>query len=295
MELYHVLQEKNVSLSESQKQSFLELLAYHEDAETLDEDAHLSLGVKKIKKTTMAKSVWPNCELFEAVYESIESKTPEARLALLMGYCKFGQYSKANAALESVREARDPWTTDTFNCLILCTSTKFFTHRANLYKFLQNMRAQKCSPTYETLNIITRRILSLKDSSNLPVLFSTWAEFKAAKVPLPLHAYDFLIKFLRSSNIRGDALKVIISEILDEVKGKDWTQGVRHPEDYLFFDSFITVALEQDKNLELAYKFHHEFTLFGNNQRFLDHFGVSCYYYTTLLTIILAVSTLSGS
>ena len=251
----------------------------------LEEDASTLHGIFVYR---IAHDEWPNLDVFNEIYDSIDPKTPKSRLTYVMTHLKFFRMKEAILGLKEMTQAKDPWSTDRFNCMIECTRAEDYIKLGFVPTILDLMKVHKCSPNYKTLASLIYSGRHCKDVNKAArTALDSLAEFKAMNIPLPLYVYERLAEMLTFNKPFPDTM---IQEIVKDVSGKDWTSVV-DINDGTFFVLVMGLAFKNRK-LDMAYQLHNECLLYGQNESLLFHYRHRYKYYNDFLNLIFSVSRL---
>ncbi|XP_030371192.1 protein PTCD3 homolog, mitochondrial [Scaptodrosophila lebanonensis] len=276
--VYNVMEEKGMEISESLKQSLLELVCFYNNQEPLEEEyIEERWFMENSRRRERHGKTWKDGDLAEKLFAAIEPKTPQSYAALIRGMAKYHQCERAYALFQEAGEKRLELDANTFNAII--SIANFLKETADqrwqlCAQLLQQMSEQQIRPNLGTLNALLGCIstfgnFKMARSHALRVL----SEFKKLGVSPSLGTYYYLlIIFCRD---RGPVSHVIV-DILNDIAGKEFS--IAHPKDTFFFATAMDVCRNHLHDKSLAKKVD-ELLHFGKNYDLIgDSFKESIYY-----------------
>ena len=112
--VYAILKEKKKEVSENLRQNLLELVAFHNE-EDAEEEGYEARGAVKAEPPQ-----WKTGGLAEQLYSEGGVATPQARLALLLGYAKYGNKKGALQMWEECKANQDPMPLEAYHAYLNC-------------------------------------------------------------------------------------------------------------------------------------------------------------------------------
>jgi len=287
--VYDLLKEKKKKISPEIEQALLELLAYNAEEEELTQE-------NKTTKGMMPNATkWVTGGLAEKLYSKLQ--TPEARLAMLLGTAKFGQYSRSAQLWEEMEANNDVIPVEGYNAAIeILTSNDFIQLKDDMVECLKKMKAAGAMPDQNTLasclSALARFCTKVPRESAACNGFalSLMAEFKNIGVEPSLGAYHNLIQIFYAKGIREKPM--ILLDILDALEEKDLWPATT-PTDFSFFHQAMQSARYLNQ-IKVAYRIH-SLLHTGDNINFLSTHQTSNMYYSSFLQVVLKNESLDVS
>ncbi|CAD7077516.1 unnamed protein product [Hermetia illucens] len=240
--VYTLMQTKGMPVSDSLKQSLLELLCFFNHTEPLSPELieerwfQQSLQGKERQRKT-----WKDGELAELLFTELEPKTSRTYAAIIRGMCKYFQVERAYALFQEAYEKQIELDVETYNSII--SITNFLKEAAEprwelCQDLLNKMNAQGLCPNLGTMNALLSSISSIGNFRLARgVCLQVLGEFKELGVEPSLASwYYVLTTFCRE---RGPVSHVLV-DILNEIEGKEFT--IRDPKDTYFFVTAMDVS-----------------------------------------------------
>lgn len=276
--VFQLLQKKEKSISESTKQSFLELLCFCNCEDPLPEDLieerwfrHGGWRKDKQRKT------WKDNGLAENVFHSLDSPGSAAYCTLLQGMTRFHQVDRGWQLYQEMQERGIPLTRDAFNSLIrvVCYFREGHEQRWQLIQeLLTVMSKQNITPNIGTLNAVLETISSMGPHTYIKnYALRALAEFRHVGVQPSLASYYFLlITFCKE---RGPVSSILV-DIMNAIEGQ--TFDIKDPKDTFFFVTAMDICRNHLQDIDLAHRVN-KLLHTGNNYDLIgDSFKESIYY-----------------
>lgn len=285
IQIYQLLQAKNIEVPANLKQSLLELVAFYNHANTLPEDLiEERIFVENVKRTEQPPA-WKNDDFAEQLFEEIEPKSPEAYNALIRGMCRHLQAQKGYALYQTALEKGIPIDVGTFNSVI---SAAYWMERSLqprwelITKTLQTMASSNVKPDLHTLNAVLW-IISKMGIYNMATNFclQTLAEFKKLGVEPSLGSYYYVLATFSKDNCPTSAAMV---DVLDLVEGREWK--AQSLADQHFFSSAMAICRHHLNDADLARRLD-AFLHFGRNYDLIGNTHREMVYYRNYLAVLL--------
>lgn len=287
--VYSLLKEKKKLISSETEQALLELLAYNAEEEELTKENKTSKGM--LPNSTK----WATGGLAEKLYSKL--KTPEARLTMLLGTAKFGQFSRSAQLWEEMEANNDVIPVDGYNAAIsILSSNDFDKLKVDIVERLNKMKSTGLMPDTNTLvsclSVIARYCEKAKRDSGVCNQFalSLLTEFKNIGVDPSLGAYLHLINIFYAKGLRERPM--ILVDILDDLEEKDLWPATSLA-DFSFFERAMDVARFLNQ-IKLAYRIHGLLHT-GDNVNFLSNYMSTNKYHSSLLQVVLKNESLDVS
>nr|CAD7201210.1 unnamed protein product [Timema douglasi] len=276
--VYQLLEKKGEVVSESTKQSFLELLCYYNGDDALPEDL---IEERWFRQGTRARErqrkTWKDNGVAETVFRSIEPSTSAAYCALLQGMTRHYQVDRAWQLFEEMNHKGIPLTTEAYNSLIRVTSylREGMEQRWRLVEeLLVAMAKQGLQPNVGTLNSALENVstMGLQRQAKTYAL-RTLAEFRKIGVEPSLASYYFLLNTFCKE--RGPTSSILV-DIMSHIKGRSFT--IQDPKDTFFFVTAMDLCRNHLHDKDLAWSVD-ALLHTGNNYDLIgDSYKESIYY-----------------
>ncbi|KZS11201.1 protein PTCD3 homolog, mitochondrial isoform X1 [Daphnia magna] len=275
----------SAAISPETRQSFLEFVAFYNEDDQLNQDFVEERWFKSgMKGKDQIRQTWKNNGLAEAVFNSMERKTPEAYCALICGMAKHG---KAVGAWEyynqMLAEGFAPNLT-TYNSIFKIAGIvrEDAEHQIRLIdETLRNMVHAGIKPNVRTLNSI------LESISRIPIYrvareksLQVLSDFKSIGVKPSLGSYYFLLKiFCREKGPINNILVGIVNRLEYEMP------PLQDLHDVAFFAEAMRVCNYHLEDVQLAKRLHDLLCLPQNQALIGDSYKESIYYRCFLLLL----------
>lgn len=273
--VYQLSQSKGIELSDQVRQELLELVAYYNCEDPLDEDwveeRWYRQGVMTVRKT------WKDNGLAEELFQSLSNKGSAAYCALIRGMAQYYQVDRAQQLYQECKEKDIPLDADTYNSLIRVASymRDAFELRWQLVKeLLTSMAESGISPNLGTLNCTLEalgQVASWRQARHLSL--QVMSEFHGLGIQPSLATYYYLLTI--HCRERGPISHILI-DILDEIEGKEFT--IQDIKDTFFFVTAMDVSRNHLQSLDVAQRVD-KMLHTGNNYSLIgDAYKESIYY-----------------
>ncbi len=280
-EVYRSLVRQDKKVSSETKQALLELLAFYNEEEALDEDLVMGAFGTKTESTT-----WKEGGLAEEIYSQLDPVTPEAKCALLCGMVRHGHFARGHKLVNQCGAEDIVLSTDGYNAAIRCVSQEDGLAMAwpKVLDILKEMKDKGVPVNEGTTRAILKwlRSCSVKDySTSCQLALSSMSEFKSIGIRFSLGVYLCLIQvFCR----RGFSSCAPAIDILNSIKGQDWTR-ICSEDDLDFLPIVMTIASIHN-SLTLAYQLN-DLVATGHNELLLADLNNAYQFYRRFLAVVL--------
>ncbi|XP_069955018.1 small ribosomal subunit protein mS39 [Cherax quadricarinatus] len=273
--VYQLSQSKGIELSDNVYQELLELVAYYNCEDPLDEDWVEERWYRQ--GVTAVRNTWKDNGLAEELFKSLSTKGSAAYGALIRGMAQYYQVDRAWQLYQECKEKNIPLDAGTYNSLIRVASflRDSFDLRWQLVKeLLTSMAESGVSPNLGTLNCTLEalsQVATWRQAKQLSL--QVIAEFKSLGIQPCLATYYFLLTI--HCRERGPISRILI-DILDHIEGKQFE--IEDPKDTFFFVTAMDVSRNHLQSLEVAQRVD-KLLHTGNNYCLIgDSFKESIYY-----------------
>ena len=279
--VYGILKEKRKEVSEELRQKLLELVAFHNEEET-EEEGNEARGALKPDPPQ-----WKTGGLAEQLYSEGGSASPDARLALLLGYAKFGNKKGAIQMWEECKVNQDPLPLEAYHAYLNTFNMRGVEKAMIVVKeTLADIQSSNLQPNTETLVCVLKVLLSTSQGpehqQSCQYALDCIAEFRRAGVTISLGVYKMLLDIF--VDLKSQQKNMILIDILAAVEGQEmWPASAL--EDFYFFQRAQQVAMYLNRP-KLAWQIN-ELLLTGNNIALLAHMNSENMYYNQFLQNIL--------
>ena len=279
--VYGILKEKRKEVSEELRQKLLELVAFHNEEET-EEEGNEARGALKPDPPQ-----WKTGGLAEQLYSEGGSASPDARLALLLGYAKFGNKKGAIQMWEECKVNQDPLPLEAYHAYLNTFNMRGVEKAMIVVKeTLADIQSSNLQPNTETLVCVLKVLLSTSQGpehqQSCQYALDCIAEFRQAGVTISLGVYKMLLDIF--VDLKSQQKNMILIDILAAVEGQEmWPASAL--EDFYFFQRAQQVAMYLNRP-KLAWQIN-ELLLTGNNIALLAHMNSENMYYNQFLQNIL--------
>ena len=279
--VYGILKEKRKEVSEELRQKLLELVAFHNEEET-EEEGNEARGALKPDPPQ-----WKTGGLAEQIYSEGGSASPDARLALLLGYAKFGNKKGAIQMWEECKVNQDPLPLEAYHAYLNTFNMRGVEKAMIVVKeTLADIQSSNLQPNTETLVCVLKVLLSTSQGpehqQSCQYALDCIAEFRQAGVTISLGVYKMLLDIF--VDLKSQQKNMILIDILAAVEGQEmWPASAL--EDFYFFQRAQQVAMYLNRP-KLAWQIN-ELLLTGNNIALLAHMNSENMYYNQFLQNIL--------
>ena len=279
--VYGILKEKRKEVSEELRQKLLELVAFHNEEET-EEEGNEARGALKPDPPQ-----WKTGGLAEQLYSEGGSASPDARLALLLGYAKFGNKKGAIQMWEECKVNQDPLPLEAYHAYLNTFNMRGVEKAMIVVKeTLADIQSSNLQPNTETLVCVLKVLLSTSQGTehqqSCQYALDCIAEFREAGVTISLGVYKMLLDIF--VDLKSQQKNMILIDILAAVEGQEmWPASAL--EDFYFFQRAQQVAMYLNRP-KLAWQIN-ELLLTGNNIALLAHMNSENMYYNQFLQNIL--------
>ena len=279
--VYGILKEKRKEVSEELRQKLLELVAFHNEEET-EEEGNEARGALKPDPPQ-----WKTGGLAEQIYSEGGSASPDARLALLLGYAKFGNKKGAIQMWEECKVNQDPLPLEAYHAYLNTFNMRGVEKAMIVVKeTLADIQSSNLQPNTETLVCVLKVLLSTSQGpehqQSCQYALDCIAEFRQAGVTISLGVYKMLLDIF--VDLKSQQKNMILIDILAAVEGQEmWPASAL--EDFYFFQRAQQVAMYLNRP-NLAWQIN-ELLLTGNNIALLAHMNSENMYYNQFLQNIL--------
>uniref|UniRef100_A0A336MAF5 Small ribosomal subunit protein mS39 n=1 Tax=Culicoides sonorensis TaxID=179676 RepID=A0A336MAF5_CULSO len=276
--VYNLLQKNGQSISDDTKLKFLQLIAYYNGEDTLDEEWLEERWFRQgVKGKERQRKTWKDGDLAKSIFNEMENKTSQAYCVMIRGMAKYFQIEKAFALYQEALDKGIELDTPTYNSMIsVCNYMK---DNADLrwdlaQQFLRTMKENNVTPNLGTLNALLKTFSSLGSQKLAKgCTLKTLAEFKNLGIEPSLASwYYVLITFCKE---RGTVSHVLI-DILNEIEGKSFE--IQDEKDTFFFVTAMDICRNHLNDKELAKRVDNLLHT-GNNYNLIgDSYKESIYY-----------------
>ena len=279
--VYGILKEKRKEVSEELRQKLLELVAFHNEEET-EEEGNEARGALKPDPPQ-----WKTGGLAEQLYSEGGAASPDARLALLLGYAKFGNKKGAIQMWEECKVNQDPLPLEAYHAYLNTFNMRGVEKAMIVVKeTLADIQSSNLQPNTETLVCVLKVLLSTSQGpehqQSCQYALDCIAEFRQAGVTISLGVYKMLLDIF--VDLKSQQKNMILIDILAAVEGQEmWPASAL--EDFYFFQRAQQVAMYLNRP-KLAWQIN-ELLLTGNNIALLAHMNSENMYYNQFLQNIL--------
>ena len=279
--VYGILKEKRKEVSEELRQKLLELVAFHNEEET-EEEGNEARGALKPDPPQ-----WKTGGLAEQLYSEGGAASPDARLALLLGYAKFGNKKGAIQMWEECKVNQDPLPLEAYHAYLNTFNMRGVEKAMIVIKeTLADIQSSNLQPNTETLVCVLKVLLSTSQGpehqQSCQYALDCIAEFRQAGVTISLGVYKMLLDIF--VDLKSQQKNMILIDILAAVEGQEmWPASAL--EDFYFFQRAQQVAMYLNRP-KLAWQIN-ELLLTGNNIALLAHMNSENMYYNQFLQNIL--------
>ena len=279
--VYGILKEKRKEVSEELRQKLLELVAFHNEEET-EEEGNEARGALKPDPPQ-----WKTGGLAEQLYSEGGAASPDARLALLLGYAKFGNKKGAIQMWEECKVNQDPLPLEAYHAYLNTFNMRGVEKAMIVVKeTLTDIQSSNLQPNTETLVCVLKVLLSTSQGpehqQSCQYALDCIAEFRQAGVTISLGVYKMLLDIF--VDLKSQQKNMILIDILAAVEGQEmWPASAL--EDFYFFQRAQQVAMYLNRP-KLAWQIN-ELLLTGNNIALLAHMNSENMYYNQFLQNIL--------
>ena len=279
--VYGILKEKRKEVSEELRQKLLELVAFHNEEET-EEEGNEARGALKPDPPQ-----WKTGGLAEQLYSEGGAASPDARLALLLGYAKFGNKKGAIQMWEECKVNQDPLPLEAYHAYLNTFNMRGVEKAMIVVKeTLADIQSSNLQPNTETLVCVLKVLLSTSQGpehqQSCQYALDCIAEFRQAGVTISLGVYKMLLDIF--VDLKSQQKNMILIDILAAVEGQEmWPASAL--EDFYFFQRAQQVAMYLNRP-NLAWQIN-QLLLTGNNIALLAHMNSENMYYNQFLQNIL--------
>ena len=279
--VYNILKEKKKELPEDLKQRLLEVVAFHNEEEA-EEEGYEARGALRADSLQ-----WKSGGLAEQLYSDGGAASPQARLALLLGYAKFGNKKGALQMWEECKANKDPLPLEAYHAYINSVNMRGVEKNIVIVKeILSEIQSAGLKPNTETLVSVLKLLSSTSQGpehqQSCKYALDCVAEFKEAGVTISLGVYKMLLDIF--VDLKSQQKNMILVDIMLALEGQDmWPASSL--EDFYFFQRAQQVAMYLNRP-KLAWQIN-ELLLTGNNIALLAHMSSEAAYYNQFLQNIL--------
>jgi len=284
--VFELLWEKNKEIPEDLKQSLLELVAFYNESEAVEEG-------DQTRGVLPNQSPWITDGFVAGQYSEGGVATPEQRLAMLMGQGKHG--GKVWQLIAECKANGDKIPVEAYNFSIERTNQSDGLAKAvdSVKEVLVEMRDTGLAPTNGTLCSILSLLSQFSKKNEYEAscrrALDFLAEFRVLGVEFSLGVYknliDVYVPVTTATDKKTPAKRSpILNDILNKIEDSEcWP--ARHPDDLWFFPVAMKVASVQN-NFNMAWRLNN-FLNSGKNALLLNDFQMETVYYTNFLNCIL--------
>jgi len=279
--VYAILKEKKKEVSENLRQNLLELVAFHNE-EDAEEEGYEARGAVKAEPPQ-----WKTGGLAEQLYSEGGVASPQARLALLLGYAKYGNKKGALQMWEECKANQDPMPLEAYHAYLNCFNMQGVEKTMVVVKeTLAEIQSANLLPNTETLVSVLKVLMATshgpEHQQSCQYALDCVAEFRQAGVTISLGVYKMLLDIF--VDIKSQQKNLILIDILAAVEGQEmWPASSL--EDFFFFQRAQQVAMYLNRP-KLAWQIN-ELLLTGNNIALLSHMSRENMYYNQFLQNVL--------
>jgi len=284
MEVFTLLKEKGKEIPAEIKQSLLELVAFHNEAEA-EEDGAESRGIIRTQER------WKAGGFVEELYSEGGEASESERVAMLVGLGRHGGGQRVWQMYEECKASNDRIPVEGYNMVISRVDKKEGVEKGvgAIREVLMDMKDAGVAPTVATLISVLDVLSGIARSREKEryeaccrLALDMLAEFRVLGVEMSLGVYTNLLDiFVDNKNIHKSP---ILTDIINELEGKDMSHA-QHSQDLWFFPSAMKVCNLQN-NVKLAWRLN-EFLHTGQNARLLSDFQHETVYYSNFLNVVL--------
>lgn len=276
--VYKLLQKNGIQVTDSLKQSLLELICFYNHEDTVNEDLIEERWFRQgTRGRERQRKTWKDNELADQIFYEIENKTSATYSAIIRGMCKFYQVEKAWALYNESLSKNIELDIETYNSILSVAS--FIKEKSDMkWDLIQEIftaiKNQKLKPNLGTLNSTLHTISTIGGyRQSREYALKVLSEFKAIGVEPSLGSwYYMMIIFCKE---RGPVSHVLV-DIMNKIEGKRFE--IRDVKDTFFFVTAMDVCRYHLHDKDLAKRVN-SLLHFGDNYNLIgDSYKESIYY-----------------
>jgi len=282
--VYNLLKDKGKQIPVELSQSLLELVAFHNEEESVSE------GFEARGVVSGGVARWVQGGLAEKIYSEGGLAREQARLTMLLGYAKWNNKKGARQMWDECQANLDTLPVEAYNAFISTISGDTLEKKVSSAKeSLKQMANDSIQPDTDTLievlKLISTSARGQEYRQSCKYALDFLAEFSKAGVTISLGVYKLLLDIYVDTRGRGGLEKSnILADIMKQVEGKEvWPAKTN--EDFWFFPTAMKVALATNKS-DLSWEVN-ELLMTGDNISLLNSHDHEVAYYTAFLTNVL--------
>ncbi|GIY13071.1 protein PTCD3 homolog, mitochondrial [Caerostris extrusa] len=266
--VYNILKEKGIAVSQEMKQDLLELLCFYNCkqpiGEELYEERFFKLNIKQDKRRV---NKWNAKGMAEQLFNEME-KDNRAYSAMIAGASKFYGEERALALYEEMRQKGLPGTKEAYNSLISVCYLFKEGHESRwefAYQLLHTMNENRLTPDINTMNAVLELLTHcFKWKKSMQLALRVLAEMRKLKIEPSLGSYYYMLLLFCNQNLQNAD---ILYEFMSQIEGKEFE--IKHPAD-IEFSTAIELCMKGTGDKELGYRIHNLLE-FKNNSKFLGN------------------------
>ena len=287
---YDFLVKKNVELSSDLKQSYLEMLCFHNGAEEeLPENYFEYLNININEQVPKWQKGGAAEHLASEIMTEHGSQSPEAqkaRLALMLGKSKFNDFHGVLALFDEMIANGGTLDVEAYNAVLKAKGNE--TDNFNdIKQILERMNAEKVMPNRQTMFEVLNTLNLLSRQSDCSAFaLATLAEFKKLGIEPSLSCYTALIEIFK--NTKDSLIVIDVVKRLEEIQKFKGTllHEVVSESCLNFFNTAMNLAWKLS-NISLAHNIHNLLVTDPNADVLLGGLAKEQYYFTNYLITVL--------
>lgn len=251
--IYDLLVSKGVEIPVDVKQELLELVCFYNQDESLMEEMFEARDIAS-KSNRSKESDVPSWKsgFADSLFNSFETKTPQAYNAIICGLYKYNQKTKAKAMFEEAVEKQIPLDIKVYNYAIQSYNIENSLEvRYNaILGLLKEINDLRLKPNLNTLNAV---LFTLNGPGHYILIrqysFQMLAEFKNLGIEPSLGTWSIILRTFCRDKV---PISHILVDILNEIENKPLT--IQHPWDTYFFYTAMSVCHQHLNDEALAHR-----------------------------------------
>ena len=280
--VFSLLKEKKKDIPDSLYESLLQLVAYYNEEEAVEEG-------DDTRGVINSDSSWVSDGFIVSQYSEGGEASPAERMMMLLGQGKHG--GKVWQLLQECQANNDPIPLEAFNYVTeRINNADGLTPAVDQVKtMLTQMKEAGVAPDNSTLISILKLFSSFSKSKDHQSAcrrsLDFMAEFRVLGVEFSLGVYKNLLDvFLPPGSDSRGSRSPVLNDVLNELEGREFWPAVHH-QDFWFFPIAMKVCNSQN-NARLAWRLD-QYLHTGKHILLLGDFQMESVYYTNFLSVVL--------
>lgn len=277
--VYNLLNTKNIEIPADVKQDLLELVCFYNEENPIPVELfeERDSATKERRSKQSEQSTWKDNSFAESLFDSLETKTPEAYSAILCGLYKHNHKARTAILFQEALEKQIPLDIEVFNYAIRATNmdkAPLEMRWNSCLDLLKQINDRKLKPNLNTLNAV---LYTINGSGHYALIrqyaLQTIAEFKKLGIEPSLGSWFIILRtFCREKT----PVSHILVAILNEIENKSFT--IQHPLDTYFFFTAMAICNMHLNDEALAHRLDAFFNVGDNSLLIGDSQQENAYY-----------------